>query len=251
MDLLRIVVKKRSEGSKTKSEDRDSLSRFASRVAKLRGEGPMATSAEPEVCLEVVSINICDIEIPANYSRKTVGEVDSLVSSIKAYGIQQPLKVIKIKGTNKFRLVFGRRRLKAAEVAGLDAVPCIVELLTREDRLMMLAMAENIQRRELNPIEKGIGFHEMQEKTTLASEEMAKNLGIPLEEVTDSLELMNLPEAVRMEVIDNPGLFSLAMLKALLRAFKKSKASGKNLFKAMLSGSITNAAEAESYIATN
>lgn len=246
MDLLRIVVKKRTEDN-TLGKDADSAGRFTSRVAKLHGEGPMSSADEPEVTLEVVSINIKDIEIPPNYTRKAPGDVTSLVESIKVYGIQQPLKVVKIKGSRKYRLVFGRRRLKAAELAGLDAVPCIVELVTREDRLQMLSLVENVQRVPLNPLEEGEAYQQMISQNTPV-DELAKNMGIPLRQIQEILEFFTLPQPVRKDIMAAPDRFTFAMLKVLVHAFRMSKVHGKKLFAAIASGEVSSAADAETYV---
>lgn len=246
MDILRIVVNKRSE-DKVQKKDSDKLGRFASRVSKLRGEGPEATSREPEVALEVVSINIQDIEVPPNYARKSLGDVTPLVSSIKIFGIQQPLKVVKLKGSKKFRLVFGRRRLKAAELAGLDAVPCIVELVTIENRLHMLSLAENLHRIVLSPIELGDTYQQLLNQN-IELAELEKNLGISGEVIKEAVTLLSLPAAVRKDTMNNPERFSFAMLQILLNAFQRSKIHGKKLFNAIVAGEVTSSAEAKTFI---
>lgn len=247
MDLLRMVVKKRSE-DKTASKDGESMGRFASRVAKLRGEGPLSSSDEPEVTLEVVSINIKDIEVPPNYVRKSLGNISSLVESIKTYGIQQPLKVVKIKGTRKYRLVFGRRRLKAAEMAGLDAVPCIVELSTREDRLQMLCLAENMQRNSLSLLEEGELCQLLLSQNT-ALDELVRCSGITPDVIKEMIKLLELPPAIRQEILNCPELFPLALIKALMLAYHQSKVNGKKLLTAIQAKEISTAAEAEAYLA--
>lgn len=246
MDILRMVVTKRSE-DQTKKKDAESLDRFSSRVAKLRGEGPMATSCEPEVTLEVVSINISDIEIPQNYLRKSLGDIDCLAASIKVYGIQQPLKVVKIKGTKKFRLVFGWRRLKAAEKLGMDAVPCIVELVTREDRMQILSLMENMHRSSLNPFEVADCYHVLSQATPV--EELAKSLGINMELFQQTVELLKLPANLRKEIMRDAERFSVPMLKMLVDLNEQSKVNGKKLLQAMLSGEVNTASEAKAYIA--
>ncbi len=252
MDLLRIVVKKRAEvaAGTEGAEDRESLSRFSSRVSKLRGEGPMSSSAEPEVTLEVVSINIQDIEVPSNYARQVTGDVSSLAASIKTYGIQQPIKVVKIKGSKKYRLVFGRRRLEAAQVAGFEAVPCIVELVTREDRMQILALAENMHRSPLSPLEQGQTFEELK-KGGVTLHDIASNLEISMEKIKELVELLELPEAVRKEVAKNPEQFSIAILKLLRSTYQKSQELGKTLFNAVLAGNVTNPKEAQTFLATH
>lgn len=252
MDVLRIVVKKRAEANAGTNgvEDRESLSRFSNRVSKLRGEGPMTSDQEPEVTLEVVSINIEDIEIPKNYVRQVVGDVTPLVASIKTYGIQQPLKVVKIKGSKKFRLVFGRRRLAAAQLAGFEAVPCIIELMTKEDRLQMLAMAENIHRSTLSAVEQGQTLDELK-KSGVTLSDIANSLEIGLDKIKELIDLMCLPELVRKEVMKNPDQFTLALLKTLRLAYQKSEDFGKRLFSAVLSGNVSSLKEAQAFLASS
>lgn len=247
MDILRMVVKKRSE-DKQQTDDKDSLGRFATRVAKLRGDGPMATSEEPEVALEVVSINIKEIEIPANYPRKFLGDLDPLIASIRVFGIQQPLKVVKLKGSKKYRLVFGRRRLKAAEAAGMDAVPCIVELSTKEDRLQVLSLLENRHRSGLNPIEEGAVFQQLLAQNTTKVEELSKQLGLVQEEIHELVDLLNLPSTSHKDIINRPEIFTFAMLKVLLSAFRASKPNGKKLMNAIAADEVASPAQAKSFI---
>lgn len=242
MDLLRIVVKKRSEDQGI-TKDSESAGRFTTRVAKLRGEGPMATSEEPEVALEVISVNIKDIEIPPNYVRKAVGDVMPLVESIKIYGIQQPLKVVKVKGAKRYRLVFGRRRLKAAELAGLNAVPCIVELATREDRLQMLSLAENLHRHELNPLEEGDSYQQMLGKST-SLDELAKSLCVPVDAIRQAIEFLTLPPPIQKEIMNCPERFTSGILKVLLQTFNASKINGKKLLTAVIGGEVKNPTDA-------
>jgi ParB/RepB/Spo0J family partition protein len=242
-----MVVKKRTEDQGTNVKDSESAGRFTTRVAKLRGEGPMATSEEPEVALEVISVNIKDIEIPSNYVRKTVGDVTPLVESIKIYGIQQPLKIVKLKGTKKYRLVFGRRRLRAAEIAGLHAVPCIVELATREDRLQMLSLAENMHRNDLTPLEEGDSYQQMLSKNT-SLEELSKSLYIPADAIRQAIEFLTLPTPVQKDIMNCPERFSSAVLKILLQTFNTSKVNGKKLLTAVVSGEVKNPTDALIFI---
>lgn len=250
MDLLRIVVKKRSENVTAGAKDRESLGKFSSRVAKIHGEGPMASSIEPEVTLEVVSININDIEIPANYSRELVGDITPLVASIKNYGIQQPLKVVKIRGSKKFRLVFGRRRLQAAQLAGMDAVPCIVELVTKEDRLQMLSLAENLHRTDLSVLEQSTTLKGLQKKAGMTMKDIADILGLEMETLKELSNLLDFPQEVRALVLEKAHRFTLDFLKLLGKAFRTSPACGEKLLRAILSGSIQTTKEAEALVAT-
>lgn len=245
MDLLRMVVKKRSEDN-TRVKDSDSLTRFASRVAKLKGEGPLVSSLEPEVALEVVSINICDIEVPKNYIRKSVGNVTSLASSIRQFGIQQPIKVVKIKGANKYRLVFGLRRIQAAQKAGLDVVPCIVELVTIESRLMTLSMVENLSRLNLNAVEEGFCYKTM--GNAKITEDFCEAVGRTSKNINEAVNLLGLPEGVQEEVMAEPDLYTWGILMVLSKAYQTSSTHGKKLFQAIATGKVNTSKEAEIFV---
>jgi ParB/RepB/Spo0J family partition protein len=239
-----MVVKKRSEDN-TRVKDSDSLSRFATRVAKLKGEGPLASSAEPEVTLEVIGINTVDIEVPKNYMRKSVGDLTALVSSIKLYGIQQPLKVIKLRGTNKYRLVYGLRRLEAAKQAGHDSVPCIVELVTIENRLLTLSMVENFARVNLNPIEEALAYKGLGDKMT---DELCRNIGKTSGYVQEAIGLLSLPDSVQEEVMAEPDLYTWGILMVLISAYKTSNTHGRKLFQAIATGKVNTSKEAEIFV---
>lgn len=249
MSILKMIVNKRTE-DQTDKKDSTSLNRFSERVAKLRGEGLNVGADgpdEPEVALEVVSINIRDIEVPPNYIRKSISNLDFLVASIKVYGIQQPLKVVRLKGSKKYRLVFGRRRLKAAETAGLDAVPCIVELIAREDRLQMLSLSENMHRQDINPIEIGDGYQQLLSQNAQI-EDLSQNLGVPAKQVQENINILSLPIGVRKEITTSPEKFPLDILTVLVKAYQQSKVHGKRLSAAVTSGEVRSAQEAENYI---
>lgn len=248
VDILKLVVTRRTEDKSKTAEDTESLGRFASRVSKLRGEGPMATSDEPEVALEVVSINIKDIEIPPHYPRYFSGNIEQLVASIRVFGIQQPIKVIKIKGSKKYRLVFGKRRIEAAVLAGLDAVPCIVELAAKEERLQMLLMAENLHRSNLYPLEEGAGYQHLLSQKNTGMDEVCNILGLSKQVVQEMIEILNLPAAIQKDIMSRPQIFTYAMLKVLLQAFRLSNNSGKKLFNAIVSGEVTSQAQAQPYL---
>lgn len=240
-----MVVKKRSEDN-TRVKDSDSLTRFASRVSKLKGEGPLVSSAEPEVTLEVVSINICDIDVPDNYLRKSVGNLSPLASSIRQYGIQQPIKVVKVKGANRYRLVFGLRRIKAAKKAGFDVVPCIVELVTIETRLTALAMVENMARLNVNAVEEGICYKNISKSKI--TEDFCAAIGRTTGYMSQAVNLLNLPVGVQEEVMAEPDLYTWGILMILTKAYKLSSLHGKKLFQAIATGKVNTSREAEIFV---
>jgi ParB family chromosome partitioning protein len=125
-----------------------------------------------------------------------------LAASVKQHGILQPLIVTKlIKDVSRgqeveYQLVAGHRRLEAAKIAGLPHVPVIVRDSTDQQKLE-LALVENIQRADLNALERAKAFKQLQDEFDLTHEEIAQKVGKSREFVSNSMRLLNLPEAVQ------------------------------------------------------
>lgn len=125
-----------------------------------------------------------------------------LADSIRQHGILQPLivtKVVKETGRGQeteYQIVAGHRRLQAAKLAGLPAVPAIVRDSTEQQKLE-LALVENLQRADLNALERAGAFKKLQDEFDLTHEEIAKKIGKSREFVSNTLRLMNLPGAIQ------------------------------------------------------
>jgi ParB family transcriptional regulator, chromosome partitioning protein len=121
-------------------------------------------------------------------------ELASLSESIKSHGVLQPLVV---RQTNDgYQLIAGERRLRAAKVAGLDAVPVrVVDF--NDQQVLEAALVENIQRTDLNPIEKAHGFKEYLGRFEMTHEDLAKRLGLARPTITNLLGLLALPPEVQ------------------------------------------------------
>lgn len=141
----------------------------------------------------------------------TERELDELTDSIRAVGILQPLMVRKVAGG--YELVAGERRLRAAKQAGLTEVP-IIERDVTDDDMLTLALVENLQREDLNPIEKARGFKELIEKHSLTQEVASKRLGKDRATIANFIRLLDLPEAVQHIV--SRGTISMGHARALL-----------------------------------
>jgi ParB family chromosome partitioning protein len=129
-------------------------------------------------------------------------ELRALGESIRAHGILQPLVVRPI--GNKFQLVAGERRLRAAQAAGMTEVPVrVVDF--NDQQVLEAALVENIQRADLNPIEKAQGFSEYLQRFHMTQEQLAKRLGLDRTTISNLVNLLDLPpevqEAVRLEQI--------------------------------------------------
>jgi ParB family transcriptional regulator, chromosome partitioning protein len=120
--------------------------------------------------------------------------IEDLVASIRAQGIIQPL-VVTPEGEG-YAIIAGERRWRAARKAGLEAVPVVVRQVTDDRELLELALVENLQRSDLNPIEEAEAYAALQEKFGLSQEEVAGRVGKARTTVTNSLRLLRLPDEV-------------------------------------------------------
>ena len=128
----------------------------------------------------------------------------SLADSIKNYGILQPLLVSKheeetSRGLSvKYQLIAGERRWRAASIAGLREVPVIIRKDKLHDRLKLeLALIENVQREDLNPVERALAFKQLVDNFRLTQKEISEKIGKSREYVTNSLRLLTLPDEAR------------------------------------------------------
>lgn len=140
-------------------------------------------------------------------------ELQDLADSIREHGIIQPLIVTQDDEADRFILIAGERRLKAAALASLDSVPVILRQATEQQRLE-LALIENIQRADLTPLETAEAYRHLNETFNLSHEEIAKRVGKSRVAVTNNLRLLKLPDAVRNALAD--GAITEGHARALL-----------------------------------
>lgn len=144
--------------------------------------------------------------------------IDELKASIIEHGILQPIVVRKsIRG---YEIVVGERRFRAAKEAKLETVPAVVRELT-EQQMMELAVLENLQREDLNPIEEGLAYQTLMEKLVLTQEEVAKRLGKSRPHIANHIRLLSLPPNVQQLISD--GKISMGHGRALLGLRQKAK----------------------------
>jgi ParB family chromosome partitioning protein len=164
-------------------------------------ESPSTTST---IGLQQVAVSLIDPN-PFQPRRLIAPEkLKELADSITSTGIVQPVLVRKT--GERFQLVAGERRWRAASIANLDVVPAIVRDLTDQEALEV-ALTENILREDLSPIEVAQAYHALQEKFGFSHEDIAKRLGIDRSTVTNTLRLLKLPPEVQ-RLIDNKTLTS-------------------------------------------
>ncbi|MCX6067054.1 MAG: ParB/RepB/Spo0J family partition protein [Chloroflexi bacterium] len=126
--------------------------------------------------------------------------LNELAASIKEHGIIQPLLVSRNDGDNGYTLVAGERRWQASQRAGLKEVPVIVRQTTDQQRLE-LALIENVQRADLNPLEEANAYRQLSDEFHLSHEEIAMRVGKSRVAVTNTLRLLNLPESVQKALV--------------------------------------------------
>lgn len=175
-------------------------------TAKKRGLGKgldalfIDNSTEHEGEIQTLPIN--DIEPNKDQPRKEFDQeaLAQLADSIQNYGILQPLLVRPLQdGT--YQIVAGERRWRASRMAGITEVPVIIRDMTEED-VVKVALVENLQREDLNPLEEALGYQKLIDEYELTQEEVAKAVGKARSGVANSLRLLNLPDEVK-EMLKN------------------------------------------------
>jgi len=130
-------------------------------------------------------------------------ELAELAMSIQQQGIIQPVTVRKM-GHDRYQLISGERRLKAAKVAGLTEIPAYIRV-ANDEQMLEMALVENIQREDLNPIEIAISYQRLLEECHISQEELSQKVGKDRSTISNYIRLLKLPEEVR-EAISNKGL---------------------------------------------
>ena len=161
---------------------------------------------------EIKNILIEEIRSNPFQPRKKFNEesLNELAESIKVHGLFQPIIVKKsVKG---YELIAGERRTKAAKIAGFDAIPAIVKEVSDED-MLEIALLENIQREDLNPIEEAEAYKNIINKSNITQEELSKRVSKSRSYITNVIGLTNLPEEIKDLVIE--GKLSMAHARIL------------------------------------
>ncbi|HKL12391.1 MAG TPA: ParB/RepB/Spo0J family partition protein [Halanaerobiales bacterium] len=163
---------------------------------------------------EIKDINIEKIK-PNPYqprNRFTEESLEELANSIEKKGVLQPVTVREIQYEN-FELVTGERRWRAAQRAGLDTIPAIIRDF-KDDEMMEVALIENLQREDLNPIEEAYAYQKMIEEFDLTQKEVAERVSKSRSAIANTLRLLNLPPSVQ-EIVSRETI-SMGHARALL-----------------------------------
>jgi ParB family chromosome partitioning protein len=174
---------------------------------------PQAQSPAPAVQRTYLTVGIEEIRPNPWQPRKRVGAaaIEQLADSIRVNGIIQPLLVRKTE--EGYELIAGERRWRAAQKAGLQEVPVVVKEAGPHLQLE-LALIENIQRQNLNPIEEAEAYRRLIEEFNLSQEEVARRVGKERSTVANCLRILRLPRPVQEKILE--GVLSLGQAKCLL-----------------------------------
>ena len=172
----------------------------------------------------LVIMRVSEIEPNRGQPRKRFDpeKLAALAESIAAHGVIQPLTVRRVSGISGVQLVAGERRWRAAKMAGLREVPVRIMELSDSDA-MAIALIENLQREDLNPIEEAAGYKELMDSCGMSQEEVAKVVGRASSSVSNAIRLLALPADV--QVLASECTLSRGHCKALLQLTEPAQIS--------------------------
>jgi len=155
-------------------------------------------NVEPEHDAEIVNLNIGALTPNIHQPRHHFDQqaLEELAASIKAQGLIQPVLVRPLPEPGKYEIVAGERRWRASRMAGLDIISCIVRPMDDYES-MAIALIENLQREDLNPIEEARALGQIKEHFDITQEALADKIGKSRPAVTNSLRLLKLPDTVQ------------------------------------------------------
>lgn len=146
-------------------------------------------------------------------------ELQNLAQSIKEKGVIQPLIVTACKNSENYELIAGERRLRASKIAGLKKVPVVVCEVDDNTTRLELALIENIQRTDLNPLEEAEAYRKLIENFGYTQEETANKVGKQRSTIANLLRLLKLPESIQRDISD--GLLSEGHARSLIRLLEE------------------------------
>ena|ERR1044072_8333785 len=183
-----------------------------SRKALGRGLSALFTQMNP-LETDLMELDIDQLEPTEVQPRKLFNEtkLNELAESIKTNGVIQP--IVARRSGERFQIIAGERRWRAAQLAGLRKVPCIIKDIA-EENVLEISLIENIQREDLNPIEEANAYKNLLESLEVTQEEVARRVGKDRSSITNTLRLLRLPIEVQKLVEEDK--LSMGHARALL-----------------------------------
>lgn len=163
----------------------------------------------------VMTLRVSQLEPKGDQPRKyfDTEALAQLADSISAHGVLQPILVREI-GDERYQIIAGERRFRAAKMAGLNEVPVVLLEATTEEQVAQIALVENVQREDLNPLEEAAAYRALGEQYHLSQDEIARQVGKSRSAVANAMRLLDIPEELRPALIS--GELSAGHARALL-----------------------------------
>ena len=179
------------------------------------------SSSKKEDNSGIKSVSIMNVEPCRGQPRTSFDEnsLNELANSIKTYGIIQPI-IVRAINNDRYEIIAGERRWRAAQIAGLKKIP-IVERILDNENMMELALVENLQRVDLNPIDEALGYKTLIEKYKCTQDEIAKKIGKNRSTISNSLRILSLPDSIK-ELVET-GDLSYGHARALTALKEENK----------------------------
>lgn len=152
---------------------------------------------------KIVNIELSKLTPNPDQPRTTFDQkaLEELASSIKRYGVIQPILVTPLE-KGSFLIIAGERRFRASKIAGLDKIPAVIKK-QKELEQIELALIENIQREDLNPLEQAVSMERLKQQFNFTVDEIAKRMGKASTTITNLLRLNSLPENAKIAIMEN------------------------------------------------
>ena len=180
-----------------------------------RGLDSLFLSSEQQISdASASTVKLSDIDVDPAQPRKTfeTQSLEQLSRSIAEHGVLQPI-VLMPNGIGRYKIIAGERRFRAARMAGLTEIPAIVKDVSTQSA-KEIALIENLQREDLDPVEIALGYKSLMESFNLTQDEISRKLSIPRSSIANSLRILNLPENILAMIKD--GKISLGHAKVIL-----------------------------------
>lgn len=169
--------------------------------------------AQAQSALDEIAVGLIDANPWQPRTDFSQDDLEELASSIRSVGIIQPLTLRKIEETGRYQIIAGERRFRAAKMVGLATVPAYVREVS-DDKMLAVALIENIQRSNLNPIEEALSYQRLIDECNLTQETLADQVGKKRSTVTNYLRLLKLPEEIRNGLRDK--VISMGHARAIM-----------------------------------
>lgn len=182
---------------------------------KVLGRGLGALIPQKIPTTSATEVELDHIDTSPLQPRRSFDEstLEELANSIRSHGVVQPLLVSRV-GDGRYQIIAGERRLRAARKAGLRTVPVVIKESVSGREALEIALVENVQREDLNPIEEALAYQQLHQEFGLTQEEIARRVGKERSTVANLLRLLRLPDSVKRRVAG--GELSMGHARALL-----------------------------------